>query len=376
MNETWSAALAKMRIRIDQTLDTVEDGFPHYGVPSTGEWITSPLGDWTGGFWNGMLWLTAYETGQERYARAAEDWAERLRPRISSETIFRGFLFYYGAALGSLLGVSDGVKELAIDGARALGSQYNHRIGLIPLGPEAEEASTVGRGETNVDGVPATGLLVWAANETKDEQLRELAINHARTHLKLCIRDDASVCQSVSFDPQTGDVLRTYTHKGIRHDSTWTRAQAWAMLGYAISAACLPECEDFLDAAVRTTEWWIEHVPVDRIAYWDFDAPQNPASKRDTSGTAIAAAAMLKLAELIPDNSERYRFEAEATIHALTSRFLTPITELDSRNPGILTQGCYNHTIGLATEHELIWGDYYLYEALQVLSDNLLAQTI
>ena len=32
---------------------------------------------------------------------------------------------------------------------------------------------------------------------------------------------------------------------------------------------------------------------------------------------------------------------------------------------GILTEGCYNRRNGLATRSELIWGSYYLYEALQ-----------
>ena len=41
-------------------------------------------------------------------------------------------------------------------------------------------------------------------------------------------------CQSASFDPHTGDLLRHYTHKGVGDDSTWNRAQAWAMVGYAL----------------------------------------------------------------------------------------------------------------------------------------------
>jgi unsaturated chondroitin disaccharide hydrolase len=38
---------------------------------------------------------------------------------------------------------------------------------------------------------------------------------------------------------------------------------------------------------------------------------------------------------------------------------------------GILTEGCYNRRIGLAARSELIWGSYYLYEALHVLFDSL-----
>jgi unsaturated chondroitin disaccharide hydrolase len=51
--------------------------------------------------------------------------------------------------------------------------------------------------------------------------------------------------------------------------------------------------------------------------------------------------------------------------------YLTPIVSEDGRTPGILTSGCYNHRTGLATQNELIWGDYYLFESLQVLAGNL-----
>jgi unsaturated chondroitin disaccharide hydrolase len=32
-----------------------------------------------------------------------------------------------------------------------------------------------------------------------------------------------------------------------------------------------------------TAYWWLGHVPADRVAYWDFDAPAT--TNRDTSGT-------------------------------------------------------------------------------------------
>lgn len=35
-----------------------------------------------------------------------------------------------------------------------------------------------------------------------------------------------------------------------------------------------------------------------------------------------------------------------------------------------------NHRIGLATDNELIWGDYYLYESLHVLADHLPADWV
>ena len=63
---------------------------------------------------------------------------------------------------------------------------------------------------------------------------REMPVRHARQHIEFCFRATAPSASPASFDPQTGHMLRRYTHKGVRDDSTWTRAQAWAMVGYEV----------------------------------------------------------------------------------------------------------------------------------------------
>jgi unsaturated chondroitin disaccharide hydrolase len=360
----WDAALQSMLGRIDATAAAVADGFPHYGDPATGRWTTSPAGDWTGGFWNGLCWLAAHVTGKDQYRQWASTWTERLRARAASDTVFRGFLFYYGAQLGAVLLGDSRAREIALLGAAGWARSYNVKAGAFPLGAEAEEASDVGHGEANVDTVQGAALLVWAAREAGEPAWRQMAVSHARRHIEFCIRDDGSVCQSASFDPMTGAMLRRYTHKGIRDDSTWARAQAWAIVGYALMHRWSGE-RDFLDVACRTADWWLAHVSPDRVAFWDFDDPAIPDTSRDTSATAIVASSLLKLAALVGDAQRRrdYRAAAAATAAALVDR------HLDGR--GILGDGCYNKRIGLATRNELVWGSYYLFEALGVLAGRL-----
>jgi unsaturated chondroitin disaccharide hydrolase len=280
-----------------------------------------------------MCWLAAHRTGEARYRHWAQQWTERLRPRAHSDTIFRGFLFYYGALVGSVLLGDPLARAVALQGAQGLAASFNPTAGVLPLGTEAEEASDVGHGESSIDGVQGAALLVWAAQESGDSFLRELAVRHARRHIEFCIREDGSVCQSASFDPQTGHMLRRYTHKGVHDDSTWTRAQAWAMVGSAVMHLWTQE-RAFLDVATHTADWWLAHAPTDRVAFWDFDAPAEPDTPRDTSGTAIAAAALLKLAALAPEETQRVQYQAaaEATVTALVERYL------DER--GILSHGC------------------------------------
>lgn len=374
MNERlYTSAIDAMTERVDRTAEQVTTGFPHYADTTTGEWTPSPAGDWTGGFWGGQLWLAHHRTGDEAYRRRAVHTAELLHPRVTSNTVFRGFLFYYGAAIGAVLGDEGTAAEIALDGARAFASGFQRNAEAIPLGSQAEEASDVGDSEFNIDGVPGTALLTWAARRTGDDSLRALAASHARRHIELCVRDDGSVCQSATVDLNSGKMLKRYTHKGFSDSSTWARAQAWAMIGYALSAHWLPEYPDLLGAAVRVCDWWCDHLPESGVTYWDFDAPQRPGTAIDTSGAAIGSAGLLKVAALVDDEyrAEHYRTTAARTVSALAEDYLTPTTQRDARPVGILTAGCYNHRVGLATDNELIWGSYHLYEALHVLTGKL-----
>jgi len=364
-------ALTRMVGRVDATLAADEVGFPHYADPTTGRWTRTPNGDWSGGFWPGLLWLAAAASGEDRYRRSAATWAERLRPRSRSETAFRGFLFWYGAAIGARLHSDQVGRAVALEGALGLAGLYNPAARLIPIGREAEEPSPVGRGEASISTVPGgTPLLLWAAAEIGDPSLDALAAVHTERHAELCVRDDGSVSQSLSFDTTTGRLLRRYTHKGVRDDSTWARAQAWAMLGFAQACRWRP---GFQDVTTRVADWWLAHAPADHVAFWDFDDAVNGSADRDTSASAIAAAALLKLAEQLPAGAgrRRYRAEAEATVDALVDRYLTPTDPEDPRPAGILTDGCYDKRLGVATRNELIWGDYFLFECLCVLEGHL-----
>src|SRR5436309_2592227 len=144
MIRPWTDALARMRGRIARTAASMTAGFPHFADPATGAWTTSPAGDWTGGFWNGMLWLAARYGDDPRSRAWAAEWTARLAPRADSDTVFRGFLFYYGAALGWLLCGDAAARDVALAGAHGLAASYNPRAEALPLGAAAEEASDVG----------------------------------------------------------------------------------------------------------------------------------------------------------------------------------------------------------------------------------------
>lgn len=358
-------ALELILRRARATAEAPFAGFPHTASGEDGSWTLTADGDWTAGFFVGQLWLDAVLSGRPEARALAREWAIRLRPRVASETIFRGFLFWYGVAFGDLLQHDEELRELAIEGARALAATQNPASGAIPLGSAAEEAHTVGAGETNIDGVPGTVLLLdWAARHTGEESLRRIAIEHADALRRMCVREDGGVIQSASFDTGSGELIRTYTHKGFSDQSVWSRAQAWGMLGFSHAATLDPE--RFTETARTVSDWWIEHLPEDGLARWDFDDP-DPAAPLDTAATAIATASLLKLSQLLGEGREgHYRRAAERSLAPL-ARLVVP----DGEAAGMLPHGCYNLRIGLAVDDELVWGTYFLAESLAVYTGRL-----
>jgi len=371
---SWSQAIDRMLSRIEDTAARVKEGFPHWSDPATGDWTTTPDGDWTGGYWIGMLWLAAAATGDARYRSWAERLAVRLRSRIDAQTVFKSFPAYYGAALGAILHDAPEPKDIAVSTARSLAGLYSPALKLVPLGTQAEEGGHVGNTETSIDSLQAAPFLFWAAGATGDARLRDVATNHAETIIHLHLRPDGSFIQSSSLDAATGRLVRHYTHKGASDTSTWGRAQAWGMLFSAQSYLAERQREAWLAAATRGAEWWLAHVPADRVAFWDFDDPAIPNTERDTAATAIATAALLRLSRLAPTETGRARWReaAESTARALVDGYLTPTGPDDRRVPGMLTEACFNKRVDArpqdrANRCEFIVGSYYLFECLLAL---------
>ena len=374
----WSEAIERMLVRIDDTATRVTKDFPHWADPETGEWTTTPHGDWTGGFWVGMLWLAATATGDGRYRACAAPYVERLRARVDAQTVFKAFPAYYGCALGAILHDAPAARDVAVQTARAFTGLFAPALRLVPLGAQAEEGAHVGASETSIDSLQAAPFLFWAAGATGDAALREIAESHAATIIELHLRADGSFIQSSSLDSRTGRLVRHYTHKGYSDTSTWGRAQGWGMLFAALSFAADRRREAWRVAAMRGADWWLAHAPADRVAFWDFDDPAIPRTERDTAATAIATAALLKLSRLAPTDADRarYRDGAEVTARALVDRYLTPTHAGDRRVPGILTEACFNKRADARPEDaaarcEFIVGSYYLFESLLGLAGRL-----
>lgn len=373
-NDLVVDGLNRMIDRAAVTKNTVGERFPHWADSSTGEWTTTADGDWTGGAWPGQLWLAATVTGDQQWQDDARHWLALLGPRLELETAFKGFTFYHAAVLGSLLHADAGARDAGLQCARHLASMFDERLGLIPLGPAAEEHNAVGTAESSIDSLQASPILLWAARELGDAELERIAVAHTTRVLEIHVRDNGSVIQSSTLDPADGKVVRYHTHKGYDDNSTWARAQAWAVLYASQCSAIRPDQLEWRRTARVVSDWWIANVPADGVSYWDFDDPAIPDTERDTAATAIVASGLLKLAAALPDGGV-YRDHAVATVATLVREHLTDGSTDTGRPGGMLVHGCFTKRASrpqdAATDVELIFGDYFLMESLAVLAGHV-----
>ena len=377
----WSQATAAMLAHIEATSRQVSTGVPHWAAPVTGRWTVTPDGDWTGGAWVGQLWLAKLLRNPVPQTVPGR-WLKRIRPRLDKRTAFKGFTFYYGAALGQILFSDEDAAAVATTAAEGLADLYDDALGLIPLGEDAEEHCAIGTAESSIDSLVASPLLLWSAAVNDDERHRVIATAHADRVLENHVRDDGSVIQSTTLDPANGKVLRSHTHKGYNDTSIWGRAQAWAMLCGSICALRQPEQTAWLDYARRTCDWWLANVPGDGVAYWDFDDPAIPDTSRDTAATAMAASALLKLASLLGEGEgQRYREAASRSVAALVRGYLA-VDEYAEYPQGMLRGGCFTRRPDsrpqdrAADDVELVFGSYMLLETLLVLDGAADATTL
>jgi unsaturated chondroitin disaccharide hydrolase len=190
------------------------------------------------------------------------------------------------------------------------------------------------------------------------------------------VRADGSTAHEGIFDLETGDFLRQTTHQGLRPDSAWARGLAWSLYGFS-KVYALTGLKEFLDVAERNADYWLFHLPEDKVPYWDFNAdlsaPLPWGPQKETSAAAIAASGLLDLSRQTK-NSEKataYRDTALAMLDALvTPKYLaidTPGWE------GILKHGVYHTAKNLGVDESVMWGEFFFVEGLTkaVTRDNV-----
>jgi len=366
---TPDEGLALLLQRVESTLEQVtrQDIFPHAAPSTTGVWEGTREGMWTSGFWAGLLWQRAAVTGKAEDAATATTWTLRLSPHLDHQTHDIGFVFSSSAVLGWEICRDPACRDLALRAADRLAGMANPAVGVIPVGSQAEIAA--GLDDVTIDCMGNLPLLWWAWKTTGEGRFLEVAVSHADRTAAWHVKEDGRIIQSTHYEPHTGRVTKQETHQGSGTDGCWARGQAWGVYGFAAAYRATGE-ERFLEVADRTAAYYFRRAGDDLVPFYCFDDPAKPNIPWDSSAAAITCAGLLILAEHAQDpiRRQRSRDRAEALLSAMVTGYLTPLDENDRRPRGMLLHGCYNKNAGWHMDHELVWGDYFLLEALRAWS--------
>jgi unsaturated chondroitin disaccharide hydrolase len=348
----FRAALDFAATQCRRLISAYPDYYPMYTVDGRWHREGERWTHWCEGFFPGMLWLLHQDSGDPQWRKLAEHYTRPLEPRKLDRTVHDlGFLFLSTYLRWYQLTGDKELRDVLIQAGRTLALR-RQRGGYL--------ASFVGPQSLFIDIMMNVGLILWAARETGDEQLRNVALEHCRTTARYLVRPDGGTAHEGIFDIETGAFLHQATHQGLSADSTWSRGLAWALYGF-MTVYRLSGKVEFLTTAKGCADYYLRHAPPGLVPRWDFDAPEDGRQPWDSSAGAIAASGLLDLAAEI-DPGERYQAAALTLLQTLCSdQFLArgrPVWE------GILMHGVYHYPKGLAVDESVAWGEHFFVEAL------------
>lgn len=380
-----------------------------YRVPQS-MWVYGKVHNWSAGAFPGLLWKMYQDEADpamrqywETYAKAWSEPFRQLNHENPADVTMNNLFVFKG-----WYEVSEGKEKqqqlaVILAGANAIAKPYKNGKGSFheKIGAFGSERKASHRDDQThwhifIDHVINVEQLLWAAEHNPDrlqaKRWQQQAIRHIKTIGKTLQAQqkvpEIGVWQRMYFDNNPasstyGKFLFSGGKQGWKHDSIWSRGQAWF-----IYAACVTyqytQDREVLALAKSAINYFFNNLTYhnflnkvsghkDFIAPWDFSYAQqkNPNTERDSSASAIAVAGILKLLKTLPHSDpdrQRYIEDVENLLWALTESTYLP--DQDKPNASILKEGCYIHRdslIGGSKEicrNGVIWGDYFFVDAL------------
>lgn len=352
--------------KIDKNLSAFTTFFPSASSVDN-VYKTTGNRDWTNSFWTGMLWLAYEYTGNEKYKSAAEFQCESFRTRLEkNENLDHhdiGFLYSLSCVEGYKITGDKRMRETAIMAADKLITRYHEKGEFIQAWGAVDDPDSY---RLIIDCMMNLPLLYWASEETGDTKYHDIAEKHANTTMRTAIREDGSTFHTYYFNTKTGAPEKGVTHQGYADNSPWSRGQAWAVYGFPLSYRYTQD-KNFIDEGVKITNFFLNRLPEDYVAYWDLTFTQGD-EERDSSAASIAVCGLLELISLAQtEYNETYTNAVNAIMRSLKDNYTT---KNNDKSNGILMHAVYSKPENNGVDECVIWGDYYYMEALMRMYDS------
>ncbi|MGW5556996.1 glycoside hydrolase family 88 protein [Micromonospora sp. NPDC003944] len=370
--EAVTAALAAALRTIDANIESFGDRYPAdttagnrypMRLPAAGQPAGANVG-WTTSFWPGMLWLAHDLSGEERYRQAAvshvDSFAARVADGIDLNTHDLGFLYTLSCVTPARRTNDQRARDAALAAADHLMTRFLEPAGIIQAWGDLNDPRQ--RGRTIIDSLMNTPLLFWASSTTGDERYAAAARRHTTQLREHILRPDGTTFHTFYWDPATGAPLHGETEQGHADHSCWARGQAWGIYGFSINHRHTGD-PALLVAAQTCADYFLAHLPVDHVAYWDLEFGDGSGQERDSSAAAIAACGLVELADHLADTAlaQHYRDAATRILGSLIDRYSTA-GHPDAN--ALILHGVYDKPKGIGVDEGTLWGDYFYLEAL------------
>ena len=369
MNEKeWAASIAeKIMKKVTISAERSKDKVPFMTINGLFDDWTDRISWWTNGFYAGQLWQLYHAYGVEQFKTVAETIEKKLDGSLMSYQGMdhdSGFKWLLTSVANYKLTGKEESRNRALLAAANLAGRFNLAGKFIRAWNEWNPGDESNAGWAIIDCMMNLPLLYWAAEQTRDPRFSQIAMAHADTAMRTFVRENGSVAHIVRFDPVTGEMIDTLGGQGMGVGSSWTRGQAWAVYGFALSYRHTKK-EAYLETAKKVGRYFANSVPESGFVPVDF-CQDASLDWEDSTAAAIAACGMLEIEQYVEGEEKEF-------FHEAAMKLLITLAEKRcnfSRDTDNILEKCSSRYQEENHNYSLIYGDYYFTEAILKLCDK------
>ncbi len=363
----WAASVSeKIYEKVKVTAKRNQGKIPFTTVEGRWDDWSDRIWWWTDGFYAGQLWQLYHAFGEEFFCEEAVSIEEKLDQCLMDYQAMdhdSGFRWLLTSVAHYKKNKNDKSRNRALLAAANMAGRFNAKGNFIRAWNDPGDGHTAGW--AIIDCMMNLPLLYWAYEQTNDPRFSHIAKAHADMAKECFVREDGSVHHIVCFDTITGEKTGTLGGQGIKEGSSWTRGQAWAIYGFALSYLHSQD-ETYLVVAKNVAKYFINSMPDSGFVPVDFYQPAE-CDWEDSTAAAIAACGMLQITSCVEDEEEKLFFHEAAMklLKKLEAERCDWTLEKDN-----IIEKCTSAYHDENHNFAIIYGDYFFTEAILKLCDK------